>query len=182
MTTRPLIAVVGDARLSPGDPKYALSQSIGKMLIDEGYRLLTGGMGGVMEAAHRGARSSDSWYDGCSIGLLPGTDLAKANAYVDIVIPTGLDHGRNSVVALVAVGGGAGTLSEIAFAWIHRRLIVALNCEGWSGRLAGERLDGRIRYPELPDDRIYAAQHAADVISVLQRHLPVYTARHSRIA
>src|SRR3546814_12882286 len=86
-----------------------------------------------MEAAHRGARDSANWFDGAGIGILPGTNPGQANPYVDIAIPTGSDHGRNLVVAqseaVIAIGGGAGTLSELAFAWIHRRLILALRCE-----------------------------------------------------
>jgi uncharacterized protein (TIGR00725 family) len=183
---RHVVAVIGNARLNPGSEKYKLAQSVGEKLVDERYRLLTGGLGGVMEAACRGARSSAGWYEGCSIGLLPGSDPAKANPYVDIVIPTGLDHGRNSIVAqadaVVAIGGGAGTLSEIAFAWIHKRLIIGLKCDGWSGRLADQRVDERVRYPDLLDDRVYGAQDATEVLTLLRTYLPAYIGRHSLIA
>ena len=82
------------------------------------------------------------------VGVLPGLDAAAANEHVDVAIPTGLNHARNTVLVamadvVVAVGGGAGTLSEIALAWRHGKPIVALDLgEGWSARLAGERLDG----------------------------------------
>ena len=181
-----LVAVIGDARLNQESEKYKLAQAIGEKLIDEGYRLLTGGMGGVMEAACRGARDSYNWRDGCSVGVLPGSDPDQANPYVDIVIPTGLDHARNLIVAqadaVVAIGGGAGTLSELAFAWIHKRLIVGLSCEGWSGRLADERLDERIRYADIESDRIYRADDAYDVIKLLNEFMPLYSKRHSSIA
>jgi uncharacterized protein (TIGR00725 family) len=79
--------------------------------------LVCGGLGGVMEAACRGAREAG----GTTVGLLPGTDRTEANEFVDVVIPTGLGEGRNALVvraadALIAVGGGYGTLSEIALA------------------------------------------------------------------
>lgn len=182
---KPMIAVVGDAKLESGSVKDILAEEIGRGIIDAGYRLVTGGLGGVMEAAHRGARQSPNWHEGCSIAILPGSDPGKANPYADIVIPTGLDHVRNTIVAqasaVIAIGGGAGTLSEIAFAWMHKRLIIALACEGWSGRLADTRLDDRIRYETIRDDRIYGAQTAADAFTHLSSLLPLYDGHHRRI-
>ncbi|WP_419174441.1 TIGR00725 family protein [Desulfosediminicola sp.] len=179
------IAVIGDARVVPGSEKDIFAESVGKMLADEGHRVLTGGMGGVMEAAHRGARSSTNWRDGTCIGLLPGSNPASANPYVDVVIPTGLDHVRNMVVAqsdaVVAIGGGAGTLTEMAFAWIHRRLIIGANCDGWSKRLAGQRIDNRVRYPDVPEDKVYEADSADIVVALLSRWLPFYNGYHKSI-
>ena len=79
--------------------------------------MVCGGLGGVMEAACRGAKGGG----GTTIGILPGTDRAAANPFVDFAIPTGLGEARNALVvraadALIAVGGAYGTLSEIAFA------------------------------------------------------------------
>src|SRR3546814_18376895 len=89
-----------------------------------------------------------SYLDGAGIGILPGTNPGQANPYVDIAIPTGSDHGRNLVVAqseaVIAIGGGAGTLSEIAFAWIHRRLIIALSCEDRKSVGEGKGMSGRV--------------------------------------
>jgi uncharacterized protein (TIGR00725 family) len=151
------------------------------LLIDSGYRIITGGMGGIMEAACRGARESTLYREGDTVGLLPGHMPSAANSFVDIVIPTGLAYGRNYLVAhadaVVAVGGGAGTLSEICYAWMHKRLIIALGEEGWSGKLAGEKLDLRIRYNDIPDDRIYAASSPRRVIKLLSQLLPIYKGR-----
>jgi len=183
--SRALVAVVGDASLPARSPKRRLSYELGRLLVDAGFRLLSGGLGGVMEAASRGARSSPRYRPGDVVGILPSSDPSTANRYVDIVIPTGLDLGRNMLVAqasaVVAVGGGAGTLSEIAFAWIHRRLIVALRVDGWSGRLADERIDERVRYPSLQDDLVYGADSAIEAVSLVTRLLPVYTRRHRAI-
>ena len=78
---------------------------------------MTGGLGGVMEAACRGARAAG----GTTLGILPGSDRGDANAFVDVAVATGMGELRNGLVvrcadALVAVGGGYGTLSEIALA------------------------------------------------------------------
>lgn len=182
---RPLIAVIGDASLSPGDPKIAAARELGSLIIGRRWRLLTGGLGGVMQEASFGARTSPAWQDGDIVGVIPGSDPTVANPYVDVVISTGMDHMRNSIVAhadaIVVVGGGAGTLSEIALAWIYRRLVVALPHEGWGARLAGTRIDGRVRYNDMPDDCVRPAatpSHAADLVEEL---LPSYNRRHGRI-
>jgi uncharacterized protein (TIGR00725 family) len=105
----------------------ALAEDVGARLAQAGAVLLTGGRGGVMEAACRGARQAG----GLTIGLLPGLDPTEANPYVQIPIPTGLGHGRNLIVAagaqvVIAIAGEAGTLSEIALALTVGRPVVGL--------------------------------------------------------
>jgi uncharacterized protein (TIGR00725 family) len=172
------IAVIGDGSLAPGDSRVELARELGRRIVDQGWVLMSGGLGGVMEAAGRGARESSHWRPGANVGLLPGHLAAAANPYVDIAIPTGLDVARNSLVAhadaLVAVGGGAGTLSEMALAWQLQRLVVAMEGVGWAGRLAGERLDQKQRFPLIPDDRIWAAKTPKDAIELLCKWLPSY--------
>lgn len=103
----------------------------------------------MMAAASRGGRSAAAWREGAIVGILPGLDASRANDWVDIAIPTGMNHARNVVVVacadvVVAVGGGAGTLSEIALAWTHGKPVIALDVgEGWSSRLGGTILDDR---------------------------------------
>ena len=179
------VAVIGDARIRRGGAQERLAYEIGRGVIEANYRLVTGGMGGVMEAAHRGARAAASWRDGVGIGLLPGSDPDQANPYVDVAIPTGLDHARNLVIAqsraVIAIGGGAGTLSEMAFAWIHHRLIIGLRCGGWSERLADERIDARQRYPEIAEDRVFGADTSAEALRLLEYWLPRYRKNHDAI-
>lgn len=182
MERKALIAVCGDSSLGKTDIKHQLAEDLGTKLIDSGYRLVTGGLGGVMEAACMGARKSSSYQEGDIIGILPGTDSSEANEFTDVVLPTGLDYGRNLIIsnsdALVAMGGGAGTLSEIAFAWALMRLIIAYEVEGWSGKLANSKIDERIRYENIPNDRVFGANSADEVLGILGQNLPLYTRRH----
>jgi uncharacterized protein (TIGR00725 family) len=161
------------------------ARQVGALVIERRWRLLTGGMGGVMKEASAGARSSPAWVDGDIIGVLPGSDPAAANPFVDVVIPTGMDHLRNSVVAhadaIIVIGGGAGTLSEIALGWIYRRLIVALPHEGWGAKLSGLRIDRRVRYKDIPEDCVYAAPTPLEAVALIAKYLPSYQRRHDAI-
>ncbi len=182
---RRIVAVIGDAGVQPGSPKYVLAEEIGRLLVDAGFRVMTGGLGGVMEAACRGARTSASYQSGDTIAILPGHDPAEANLFVDVALPTGLDHVRNSIVAhsdaVIAVGGGAGTMSEICLAWVHKRLIVALRVDGWSGRIADQRVDERIRYPSEPDDRVFGADSAVTAVQAVIDRIERFTGQHESI-
>ncbi len=109
------IAVIGGAFC---DTQTAiLAEEVGREIARRGAILICGGLGGVMEAACRGAKSEG----GLTVGILPGTDPSDANPYVDIPIVTGMGEARNVIVvrsaqAVVAIDGEYGTLSEIAFA------------------------------------------------------------------
>ncbi|MEX2196295.1 MAG: TIGR00725 family protein [Thermoleophilaceae bacterium] len=124
--TRRYVAVAG-----PGEcdaPTLALAEEVGRELAARGAVLVCGGLGGVMEAACRGAKA----VGGSTVGILPGTDRSAANPFVDVALPTGLGEARNTLVvraadALVAVGGEFGTLSEIAFALKTGVRVVGVN-------------------------------------------------------
>lgn len=114
MTTR-YAAVVGRGDAT-GDDEHVAEQ-VGAGLARAGMVVVTGGLGGVMEAASRGAARAG----GVTLGLLPGTDRSAANPHVQVAVPTGLGELRNGLVVraadvVVAVGGAFGTLSEIALA------------------------------------------------------------------
>ena len=147
-TRRPVLAVIGNSGRPPDDVLTA-AREIGRRAVDAGFRVLTGGMDGVMEAASRGARESASWTEGTVVGVLPGADADAANPWVDVVIPTGIGYARNAIVAgsadvVVAVSGSSGTLSEMAFAWQAGKPVIAVaGTGGWAARLAGERIDDR---------------------------------------
>jgi uncharacterized protein (TIGR00725 family) len=115
MTGSPYVAVVGPGDASAREAQAA--EAIGAALAENGAVVVTGGLGGVMEAACRGARSKR----GHTLGILPGEDRDAANGWVEIAVATGMGELRNGLVvraadAVVAVGGGHGTLSEIALA------------------------------------------------------------------
>jgi uncharacterized protein (TIGR00725 family) len=121
----PYVGVVGPGGASPRE--CALAEEVGAGLAALGAVVVTGGLGGVMEAACRGARSKR----GRTVGLLPGNDRDAANGWVEIAIATGLGELRNGLLvracdSLVAVGGGTGTLSEVAFALKLGRPVVGL--------------------------------------------------------
>src|SRR5207249_1607304 len=93
----------------------ALAGETGRLLAERGAILVCGGLSGVMEAAAKGAKANG----GMTVGILPGADPAAANPYIDVPLATGLGEMRNLLIvrtaqALVAIGGGVGTLSEIA--------------------------------------------------------------------
>jgi uncharacterized protein (TIGR00725 family) len=100
---------------------------VGRLLAEGGAVLVSGGRGGVMEAACEGARSAG----GVTLGLLPGSDRAEGNPHLTVAVPTGLGEMRNALVvraadALIAVGGAYGTLSEIALALQAGKRVVGL--------------------------------------------------------
>ncbi|MBI2176968.1 MAG: TIGR00725 family protein [Candidatus Tectomicrobia bacterium] len=120
-----LIAVIGDS--APSAETAALAEEVGRLLAREGAVLVCGGLGGVMEAAARGAKSAG----GLTIGILPGYDPASANPHIDLPVCTGMGHARNAVIAatagaLIALEGSYGTLSEIALGLKLGRRVVGL--------------------------------------------------------
>ncbi len=119
------VAVIGGARA--GREALDLAAETGRRLAEAGAVLVCGGLGGVMEAAARGAKSAG----GFTVGILPGQSPADANPSIDLAVATGMGYTRNSLVvmnadAVVAVDGEYGTLSEIAFALIHKKKVVGL--------------------------------------------------------
>jgi len=124
-TISPIVAVVGGGVCS--SQEAALAEAVGRGLAEAGAALICGGLGGVMAAACRGAKSAG----GLTIGVLPGYNAADANPHVDIPIVTGMGEARNVVIvrtasAVIAVGGEFGTLSEIAFALKLERPVIGL--------------------------------------------------------
>ncbi len=122
---KPIIAVVGGSTASA--EVYEAACEVGRAIAAAGAILVTGGLGGVMEAASQGAREKG----GTVIGILPGFSRKDANPYVDISIVTGLGDGRNMLIvqtaqAVIALPGEYGTLSEIALALKIGRPVVSL--------------------------------------------------------
>jgi uncharacterized protein (TIGR00725 family) len=116
------VSVVGS-----GVQHEAAAAEVGRLLAERGCTVVTGGLGEVMAAAHRGAKEAG----GATIAILPGETHADANPWADHVVVTGIGHARNLAVAatghaVVAVGGSHGTLAEIGFALRLGRPVVIL--------------------------------------------------------
>ena len=133
MARRRQIAVIGAGGESALEP---IAEEVGRLLGETGAVVVCGGLGGVMEAAARGARAAG----GDVIGIVPGSDPGAANDHVTHVVASGIGHARNLAVvgsaeAVIAVGGEWGTLAEIAFARRLGRTVVTL--QSWSVSGAG---------------------------------------------
>jgi len=116
------VSVVGS-----GPEHEPAAEEVGRLLAERGCVVVTGGLGEVMAAAHRGAKSAG----GTTIAILPGERPAEANPWADHVVVTGVGHARNLAVAasgdaVIAVGGSWGTVAEIAFAMRLGRPVVIL--------------------------------------------------------
>ena len=150
----------------PGDgteEELGWAESVGRLIAEHGCTLVCGGLGGTMAAACRGARLAG----GTTIGIIPGYDDKAANPWVEHVICTGLGQARNALVAatgqaLIAVGGGFGTLSEIGLGLRLGRPVVLLG--GWGPILASaegaaiiDQLGGRFTVVETPEEAVRAA-------------------------
>ncbi len=155
------IAVVGAAACD--EPTSALAHAAGAEIARAGAVLLTGGRGGVMAAAAAGARE----HGGLSIGILPGVDAdaSPPNDELDVALFTGLEQARNQILvlsadAVVAIGGGWGTLSEIGLALKYRVPVVLL--ASWDLKRPDGLSDPLLSHARTPVDAVAIARHAAE--------------------
>lgn len=153
------IGVIGQSG-SISEKLRAAAFAVGRAVAARGALLFTGGRDGVMAAASEGARSAG----GVTVGILPGDDLREANPHVTVPVTTGLTfQGRSEVLihaadAFIIVGGGAGTLAEIALAYLYRKPLVALRgVGGWGDRLPAALVEG-----QYLDDRRLVPIHFVD--------------------
>ena len=117
------VAVIGS-----GGEWESAAEEVGRLLAERGCTVVTGGLGEVMAAAHRGAKSAG----GVTVAILPGENRDAANPWADHVVVTGIGHARNLAVAasgdaVIAVGGSYGTIAEMALALRLGRPVVALD-------------------------------------------------------
>jgi len=135
MTTIRAVPAVQVSVIGSGVEHEERAEAVGRLLAEQGATVVTGGLGEVMAAAARGAKSAG----GTTLGILPGETRAGANEWIDHVVVTGIGHARNLAVvasgdAVVAVGGRHGTLAEIGFALVLGRPVIVLepglNVEG----------------------------------------------------
>ena len=120
-----MIGVIGGNQC--GSKVSRQAEEVGRLIAQRGGIVVCGGLGGVMEAASRGASEAG----GLCIGVLPGGHSKEANPYIHIAIPTDMGHARNVIIvrtadALIAISGKYGTLSEVAFALILEKPVISL--------------------------------------------------------
>ena len=145
---RPILSVVGNSGVIP-EHQRALAFELGRRAVEAGFRIACGGRDGVMEAVAQGAHAAENYQNGDTVGIGPSYGHEDQNPWIDVVIPTGLGFARNMVVVstghvVVAIGGGPGTLSEIALAWQIGRPVVALQgVDGWADHLGEIGVPGR---------------------------------------
>ena len=143
------IGIIGPNNNVCSKELYDFGVQIGQQIATKDRTIICGGHGGFMEAVCKGVKQTEYTFSGKTVGILPDVVAETANEYIDIAIPTGLGIARNIIIVrasdiIIAGGGGAGTLSEIAFAWqIGKKVLCIELFDGWAKELAGRNLDIR---------------------------------------
>jgi len=145
------VGIIGTGEYEP--ETYKDAYEVGQLLAKRGAIIVCGGLGGVMEAACKGV----SEVGGISIAFLPGLDKSEANPYVTYPLPTGLGEMRNLLIvraseALIAIGGGFGTLSEIGFALKTGKKVVLL--KSWECKDRERRFAASVIYARNPYEAV----------------------------
>ena len=176
------IGVIGRAQRAGEQLPPALldaAERVGAAIARHGAVLISGGTGGVMEASARGAKQAG----GLTVGFLPQADLSHANPYLDLAFPTGLGTVRNVLTArcadaLVALGGGVGTLNELTLAYDYAiPVVVVEGSGGWSERIRSVLLDGRFLDERKVVEITYASTPALAVDQAIERATIAVTGR-----
>jgi len=150
------IGIIGPNTPVCSEELYDFGVELGREIASPDRLIICGGRGGFMEAVCRGIKESPDTFPTQTIGILPENTDEKANPYIDIAIPTGIGLARNLIIInsadiIIAAGGGAGTLSEIAFAWQRNKRVLCITAYGgWASELAGKDLDKRAKGLLIP--------------------------------
>jgi uncharacterized protein (TIGR00725 family) len=126
LADQPYVAVIGPGEAT--EDQVAVAEAVGRGLAQRGAIVVTGGLHGVMAAASKGAAEAG----GTAVGILPGSDRAAGNEWLTVAIATGLGELRNGLViraadAVIAIGGGYGTLSEIGLALRAKTRVIGID-------------------------------------------------------
>ena len=167
---RTLIGIIGKGSRGPDDPVPAeaieAAEEVGRLIAARDGVVITGGLGGVMEAASKGAQQAG----GLVVGLLPGTERSTANRYVDIPIATGIGTIRNHLTvragdAVIMIGGGNGTLNELTIAYGMKPTVIVETSGGWAQRVRGALYEGKF-LDERRLREIHFAQTAEEAVEM----------------
>jgi uncharacterized protein (TIGR00725 family) len=170
---RTLIGIIGKGTRGASDPvpQRALdaAEEVGRLIAERDGVVLTGGLGGVMEAASKGAHQAG----GVVVGLLPSLDRNSANPYVDIPLPTGLSTIRNHLTvrgsdAVIMIGGGNGTLNELTVCYGTKPVVVLEGTGGWADRIRNCLYEGKY-LDERRASEIHFAQSATEAVDLVFR-------------
>ncbi|UJG44555.1 MAG: TIGR00725 family protein [Candidatus Heimdallarchaeum endolithica] len=147
-----------------------IAKELGEKLVENNCRIICGGRDGIMKEVCKGAKKAKKYREGMTVGILPTTKKETANEYVDIVIPTGMSYARNQIIVLsadvvVGIGGGAGTLSEIAMAWQYgKKIILIEKSGGWSEKIAKEE-----KIDEKEREKIIRVKEVEEAIEIIRK-------------
>lgn len=154
----------------PDKNAYEIAYKIGKLIAQKKAILVCGGKSGVMEEACRGAKENN----GLTVGIISGNERGQANSYVDVEVVSGMNNcGEEAITismsdGIIAIGGGAGTLQEIALAYRNKKPIVSIkDIFGWADKLAGKYLDERKKI------KIKSAKTPEEAISLLLKEIKI---------
>ena len=143
------IGIIGPNNKMCSGELYDFGVQLGRQIATKERTFVCGGLGGFMEAVCKGVKLSQDTFNGQTVGILPDDTSDNANPYIDTGVATGQGIARNIIIVrtadiIIAAGGGAGTLSEIAFAWqLEKKVLCLTSFEGWAKELAGRNLDDR---------------------------------------
>lgn len=143
------IGIIGPNNKMCSKELYDFGVQLGRQIATKDRIFICGGLGGFMEAVCKGIKLSPDTFNGQTVGILPDDTSDNANPFIDTTIITGQGIARNIIIVrtadiIIAAGGGAGTLSEIAFAWqLEKKVLCLTTFEGWAKELAGKNLDDR---------------------------------------
>jgi uncharacterized protein (TIGR00725 family) len=155
------IAVIGSStQVSPA--AEAMAEEVGLEIARAGAILITGGRGGVMESACKGAKRGG----GLTVGILPESSLDQANPYLDVAVTTGIGYARNyinvcSSDAVISISGAGGTLSEIGFAIALKKPLVLMKGSGGVTDIVVRAI------PLLKNAHMAVAKHAKEAVKVI---------------
>jgi hypothetical protein len=162
------IGIIGPNKSGCSEELYKFGEILGQRLSSNNRTIICGGLGGFMEAVCKGTKCSTNTFYGQTIGILPDATSEMVNPYVDIVIPTGIGIARNIIIInsadiIIAAGGGAGTLSELAFAWQKKKRVLCVSeFGGWASKIANKDLDNRAK------GLLIAVESISDILDFLE--------------
>ncbi len=170
------IGIIGPNSSMCSEELFSFGIELGKSIAKKERIFICGGYGGFMEAVCKGIKESQCIFFGQTIGILTEDNIVGVNPHVDIAIPTGIGIARNIIIIntaeiIIAAGGGAGTLSELAFAWQKNKKVLCVEqFDGWAKKLANKSID--IRYSDL----LVGVNSTKQINNIIDEHVKRFNA------